>query len=201
MINRGTGISVFRVDNPHTKPFAFWEWFIAEREARWAAFRYAPELASRSFRQDRSWYVAVAPLAAGFSCGAREYGLRQGHRMDIIFLHNLKVDAVIGIWEWERKIRQTVEIDLDMAADIRKAAESDDVEDTLNYKLVAKRLQAFIGESEFQLVETLAERIAGIITGEFGVPWVRVRVNKPGAIRGARDVGVVIERGEKPGRE
>ena len=121
--------------------------------------------------------------------------------MDIIFLHNLKVDAVIGIWEWERKISQTVEIDLDMAADIRKAAESDDVEDTLNYKLVAKRLQAFIGESEFQLVETLAERIAGIITGEFGVPWVRVRVNKPGAIRGARDVGVVIERGEKPGRE
>ena len=85
--------------------------------------------------------------------------------MDIIFLHNLKVDAVIGIWDWERKIRQTVEIDLDMAADIRKAAASDDVEDTLNYKLVAKRLQRFIAESEFQLVETLAERIAGIVTG------------------------------------
>ena len=121
--------------------------------------------------------------------------------MDIIFLHNLKVDAVIGIWEWERKIRQTVEIDLDMAADIRKAAESDNVDDTLNYKLVAKRLQAFVRESEFQLVETLAERIGGIVTEEFGVAWVRVRGNKPGAIRGARDVGVVIERGEKPGRE
>ena len=115
--------------------------------------------------------------------------------MDIIFLHELRVETVIGIWDWERKIRQTVVIDLDMAADIRKAAASDDVEDTLNYKQVAKRLQQFVGESEFQLVETLAERIAGIVTDEFGVPWVRVRVNKPGAIRGARDVGVVIERG------
>jgi dihydroneopterin aldolase len=84
-----------------------------------------------------------------------------------------------------------------MAADIRKAAETDDVADTLNYKLVAKRLQSFVAESEFQLVETLAERIAGIVTGEFGVPWVRVRVNKPGAIRGARDVGVLIERGDR----
>jgi dihydroneopterin aldolase len=121
--------------------------------------------------------------------------------MDIIFLHGLKVDAVIGIWEWERKIRQTVEIDLDMAADIGRAAATDNVEDTLNYKKVAKRLQAFVAESEFQLVETLAERIAGIVTGEFGVPWVRVRVNKPGAIRGARDVGVIIERGEKPGQD
>ena len=117
--------------------------------------------------------------------------------MDIIFLHNLKVDAVIGIWDWERKIRQTVEIDLDMAADIRKAAETDDVTDTLNYKLVAKRVQSFVAESEFQLVETLAERIAGIVTGEFGVTWVRVRINKPGAIRGARDVGVLIERGDR----
>ena len=120
--------------------------------------------------------------------------------MDIIFLHSLKIDAVIGIWEWERKIRQTVEIDLDMAADIRKAAATDNVEDTLNYKQVAKRVQSFVGESEFQLVETLAERIADIVTGEFGVAWVRVRVNKPGAIRGARDVGVIIERGEKPGQ-
>ena len=121
--------------------------------------------------------------------------------MDIIFLHNLKVDAVIGIWDWERKIRQTVEIDLDMAADIRRAADTDDVADTLDYKKVAKRVQSFVAESEFQLVETLAERIAGIVTGEFDVPWVRVRVNKPGAIRGARDVGVLIERGDRAGKE
>jgi dihydroneopterin aldolase len=117
--------------------------------------------------------------------------------MDIIFLHDLKVDTVIGIWDWERKIRQTVIIDLDMAADIRKAAGSDSVDDTLNYKLVAKRLQQFVGDAEYQLVETLAEKIAEIVTDEFGVPWVRVKLNKPGAIRGARDVGVLIERGER----
>ena len=118
--------------------------------------------------------------------------------MDIIFLSEMKIDTVIGIWDWERKIRQTVVIDLEMAADIRTAAASDSVDDTLNYKLVAKRVQEFVGESEFQLVETLAEKIAAIINDEFAVPWVRVRVNKPGAIRGARDVGVVIERGEQP---
>ena len=117
--------------------------------------------------------------------------------MDIIFLSELRVETVIGIWDWERKIRQTVIIDLEMAADIRKAAASDQVEDTLNYKLVAKRVQQFVSDSEFQLVETLAESIAGIINEEFGVSWVRVKVNKPGAIRGARDVGVMIERGEK----
>lgn len=118
--------------------------------------------------------------------------------MDIIFLHDLKIETTIGIWDWERKIRQTVAIDLDMSADICKAAETDSVDDTLNYKLVAKRLQQFVGESSFQLVETLAEKIAGIVLDEFDVSWVRVRVNKPGAIRGARDVGVLIERGTLP---
>jgi len=118
--------------------------------------------------------------------------------MDIIFLHDLKVETVIGIWEWERKIRQTVAIDLDMSADIRKAAASDSVDDTLNYKLVAKRVQQFVTDSSFQLVETLAEKIAEIVLGEFEVSWVRVKVNKPGAIRGARDVGVLIERGARP---
>ena len=118
--------------------------------------------------------------------------------MDIIFLHDLRVETVIGIWDWERKIRQTVAIDLDMSADIAKAADSDSVDDTLNYKLVSKRLQQFVGESSFQLVETLAEKIAALILDEFEVKWVRVRVNKPGAVRGARDVGVVIERGTNP---
>ena len=118
--------------------------------------------------------------------------------MDIIFLHDLRIDAVIGIWEWERKIRQTVSIDLEMSADIHKAAATDSVDDTLNYKLVAKRLQEFVGESGFQLVETLAEKVAEIVLNEFDVAWVRVRVNKPGAIRGARDVGVIIERGTRP---
>ncbi|MEM8816045.1 MAG: dihydroneopterin aldolase [Pseudomonadota bacterium] len=115
--------------------------------------------------------------------------------MDTIFLHGLTVDAVIGIWEWERKIRQKIVIDIDMDADIRKAAASDSVDDTLNYKAVAKRVIHVAETSGFQLVETLAERIAEIIRSEFDVPWVRVRVNKPGAIRGSRDVGVLIERG------
>lgn len=118
--------------------------------------------------------------------------------MDKIFLHELKVETIIGIWEWERKIRQTVVIDLEMSADIARAAATDDVADTLNYKSVAKRLQQFVGESSFQLVETLAERIAGIVRDEFDVAWVKVTVHKPGAIRGSRDVGIIIERGERP---
>ncbi|MDH3620011.1 MAG: dihydroneopterin aldolase [Gammaproteobacteria bacterium] len=119
--------------------------------------------------------------------------------MDKIFLDELKIDTIIGIWDWERKIRQTVIIDLEMSADIARAAATDNVEDTLNYKSVAKRLQEFVGDSSFQLVETLAERIAGIIRDEFDVAWVKVRVHKPGAIRGSKDVGIEIERGEQPG--
>ena len=117
--------------------------------------------------------------------------------MDIIYLHDLRVSAVIGIFDWERRVKQTVSIDLDMAADVARAAESDAIDATLNYKAVAKRVAAFTAQSEFQLVETLAERIAAIVRDEFSVRWVRVRINKPGAIRGARDVGVVIERGER----
>ena len=114
--------------------------------------------------------------------------------VDIIFVHGIKVDCVIGVWEWERRIRQRLVIDLDLAADIRRAAGTDQLEDTLSYKDVAKRVQSFAGESRFQLVETLAERIAGLLLGEFRIPWCRVRVNKFGAVRGAGDVGVVIER-------
>ncbi len=117
--------------------------------------------------------------------------------MDKIFLTELKVDTVIGIWEWERRIRQTIVIDLEMSADIAKAAATDAVADTLNYKSVAKRIQAFVADSSFQLVETLAERIATIVREEFDVAWVKVRVNKPGAIRGSKAVGVLIERGER----
>ncbi|MDH3777480.1 MAG: dihydroneopterin aldolase [Gammaproteobacteria bacterium] len=119
--------------------------------------------------------------------------------MDKIFLHELKIDTIIGIWDWERKIRQTVVIDLEMSADIAKAAATDSVEDTLNYKSVAKRIQEFVGNSSFQLVETLAERIAAIVRDEFDVAWVKVTVHKPGAIRGSKDVGIEIERGQRPG--
>jgi dihydroneopterin aldolase len=114
--------------------------------------------------------------------------------MDIIFLNDLRVETVIGIFDWERSIRQTVSIDLQMGTDIRKASAADDINDTLDYKAVAKRLIEFVGGSEFGLVEALAENIARIVIHEFEVPWIRVTLNKPGAIRGARDVGVLIER-------
>jgi dihydroneopterin aldolase len=113
---------------------------------------------------------------------------------DVIFLSNLATECIIGIWDWERRVKQRIVLDLEMATDIRKAAASDHIDDTLDYKRVAKRLLQFVGESEFQLVETLTERIAEIIITEFSVPWVRVRLNKQGAIRGARDVGILIER-------
>ena len=117
---------------------------------------------------------------------------------DIIFLRDLRIPTVIGIFDWERAVKQTVVLDLEMAVDIRRAAASDHIDDTLNYKAVAKRLIDFVGTSEFQLVETLAERVAGVVLEEFDVPWVRVTLNKQGAVRGARDVGVIIERGLRP---
>lgn len=117
--------------------------------------------------------------------------------MDIVYIRDLKIETVIGIFDWERRIRQTVSLDLEMATDIRKAAASDDIKDALDYKAVSKRLISFVGESEFLLVETMAEKIAGIVREEFQVPWLRLRLSKPGAVRGSQDVGVIIERGEK----
>ena len=114
--------------------------------------------------------------------------------MDKIFLRELEVEAVIGIWAWERKIKQIVSIDLEMATDVRRAAETDNIEGALNYRDVAKRLISFVGSSEFQLVESLAEAIARIIVTEFGVPWVKVSVTKPGAVEGSKEVGAMIER-------
>lgn len=115
--------------------------------------------------------------------------------MDLIYIRDLKIDCIIGVYEWERRVQQTVILDLDLGADIRRAAQSDSIDDTVNYKAVSKRLSEYIGGSQFQLVETLAERVADILLSEFQLPWVRVRVNKKGALRGANDVGVIIERG------
>ncbi len=117
--------------------------------------------------------------------------------MDIIFIRELRVETVIGIYDWERKIKQTISIDLELGTDIRPAAASDDIAQTLDYKAVAKRLIRFAEDSEFLLVETLAERIAAIVRNEFGVPWLRLSLSKPGAVRGSREVGVIIERGER----
>ena len=117
--------------------------------------------------------------------------------MDIVYIRDLKIETVIGVYDWEREIKQTISLDLDMATDIRKSAASDNIEDTLDYKAVSKRLQGFVEQSDFQLVETLAERVCEIICAEFAVPWVRLCVNKRGALSNAGDVGVIIERGER----
>ena len=117
--------------------------------------------------------------------------------MDIIFLRGLHIETVIGIYDWEREIKQTVILDVEMAADVRKAANTDDISDTLDYKAVSKRIIGFVETSEFFLVETLAEKIAEIILKEFSIPWLRLTLNKTGAIRGASDVGIVIERGTR----
>jgi len=114
--------------------------------------------------------------------------------LDIVYVRDLRIETIIGIYDWEREIKQTVVLDLDMASDIAAAAATDDIEDALNYKSIAKRLMDYVGNSEFQLVETLAERTAQLIIQEFGVSWLRLQVNKQGALRGARDVGVIIER-------
>jgi dihydroneopterin aldolase len=118
--------------------------------------------------------------------------------MDIVFIHDLQIETVIGIYDWERKIRQTISLDIEMATDISKAAKSEDIEDALSYKTVAKRLIEFIEQSEFELVEALAERICAIVLDEFSVPWVQLTLHKPGAVRGSKSVGVRIERGVKP---
>ena len=114
--------------------------------------------------------------------------------MDKIFIHALKTETIVGIFDWERQVKQTVVMDIEFSADIRKAALSDSIDDTLNYKGVAKRVLAFVEESSFHLVETLAEHIAMLILEEFGVSWVSIALSKPGAVRSSRDVGVKLER-------
>jgi len=116
--------------------------------------------------------------------------------LDKIFVQGLEVECVIGVWEWERQIKQRLIIDLEMAWDISRAAASDQLEDTLSYKDVAKQVSAYVIETRANLVERLAEGIATLLIDEFQVVWCKVRINKRGAVTGARDVGVQIERGQ-----
>ena len=114
--------------------------------------------------------------------------------MDKIILTDLRIDAVIGIWDWEKRNPQTISIDLEMETDNKTASQSDSIEDALDYKAVCKRVQQFIQESQFNLIETVAENVAKIILEEFDVQWLKLRISKPFAIRGSRNVGVSIER-------
>jgi len=117
--------------------------------------------------------------------------------MDIVFIRGLRIETTIGIYDWEKAIRQPVVLDLEMASDIARGAASDRIEDALDYKAVSKRLKEFVSESRFELVETLAERCAGLILTEFGVPWLRLTLNKIGAVTDSEGVGVIIERGTR----
>ncbi len=117
--------------------------------------------------------------------------------MDIIFLGSLEATTIIGIYDWERETKQTIVLDIEMAFDIKKAAETDNIEYTLDYKAVSERVVSFVEQSEFYLVETLIEEIAKILLAEFNTPWVKITLNKRGAISRARDVGIIVERGEK----
>ena len=117
--------------------------------------------------------------------------------MDIIYLQHLSVDTVIGVWEWERRIRQTLILDLELGLDTRQAGETDDLQYTADYKAVTDRVRDFASASDFKLIEALAENIARILLAEFPVRWVRLKINKQGVVRHVRDVCVIIERGAR----
>lgn len=117
--------------------------------------------------------------------------------LDIVFIEDLRIETIIGIYDWERETKQTIALDIEMAADNTKAALSESIDDALNYKAVAKRMIAFTEESQFQLVETLSEQLVEIIMNEFNVPWCRLKLRKLGAVTGSKSVGVIIERGQR----
>ena len=117
--------------------------------------------------------------------------------MDIIYLHNMRVESVIGVWEWERRIRQSLIIDIDLGTDVSRACDTDVIEDTVDYKAVSDKVMDISSASEFHLIEALAGRIAQTILDEFNVQWIRVRINKQGVVRHVRDIGVIIERGRR----
>jgi dihydroneopterin aldolase len=116
---------------------------------------------------------------------------------DIVFIRALRIDTVIGVYDWERQVQQSLLLDLEMQTDNRRAAASDSVDDALDYSAVAARLREYAADHNVQLMETLAERFAELLREEFDLAWLRLRLCKPGAVADARDVGVIIERGER----
>ncbi len=116
--------------------------------------------------------------------------------MDIVFLRDLEINATIGVFEWEKRIKQKVRVNLEMGTDVGKAAKKDSIDDALDYRAISKRVIQFVEDSNYGLIETLIEEVANILLTEFNIPWVRVTITKPGAVRGSRDVGITIERGK-----
>ena len=114
--------------------------------------------------------------------------------MDKVYIKNLEVEAIIGIFEWEREVKQIISVDIEMDIDNKKAASSDDIKDALDYKKVGKRVVAYIQRSKAELIESLAEKVAKIILEEFPVSKLVLTLSKPGALRGAESVGISITR-------
>lgn len=121
--------------------------------------------------------------------------------MDLVFIRDLRIDTIVGAYDWERQIKQTLVFDIDMATDIHRAAASDDLQFAVNYHAVSLRVSAYVEAHHTALIETLAEDVAALIRTEFNVPWVRLQLTKPNAVLGARAVGVIIERGNQSGSE
>ncbi len=120
---------------------------------------------------------------------------------DTVYIQGLEIRAILGINDWERREKQTIRIDIEMATDAAVAAKSESIDDAINYRSVAKAVMAHVKAGEYKLVETLAHNLAALIRKDFGVPWVRLRVGKPGAVRFSEEVGVVVERGARPNTE
>jgi dihydroneopterin aldolase len=118
------------------------------------------------------------------------------YHMDIIFLRELKVETLIGVYEWEKQVPQTLQIDIDIALPDSRACATDDIKDALNYADIVRRIQAELAARHFNLLEALAEHIAQILLNDFKAPWAKVSVAKLQAIRGSRMVGICIERGK-----
>jgi dihydroneopterin aldolase len=116
--------------------------------------------------------------------------------MDVVFVKDLRFKTIVGIWDWERQLPQTVSISLDMGWDMARASRTEDIADALDYKSVSKRVEAFVQEQKFKLVEAAADAVAAMVMDEFGVPWIRVAIHKPFAVTRSQSVGVVVERGE-----
>jgi len=118
--------------------------------------------------------------------------------LDIIYIHGIECECVIGVWKWEKAITQKLYIDLDLATDITKSAATDDLNDTLNYKHIADRVVEYAKENQFDLIETLIERLSEVILNEFDVSWLRMKLDKGGVVKNVKNVGIIIERGSKP---
>jgi len=117
--------------------------------------------------------------------------------MDKVFIRGLKIDAVIGVFEWEKQVRQPLIFDLEMAWDISKAAATDDLAYALNYQAVTEFVECFVQGNQFELLETLVERLADQLRQEFAMPWLSIDVEKPAVVPQAKAVGLHIERGSK----